>query len=263
MDHPSLIAADIGNARIKLGMFALPCAEGLTEPVRVLSLSAAQPDPERVEAWLADDGRGRLAWWIASVNRPAEARLTGWLSAGRAEDAVTLLSASRLPLVVRVREPDAVGIDRLVNAVAANRLRRGDRAAVLVDAGTAITVDALSPGGAFLGGAILPGMAVSAQALHDCTDLLPLVDPSQFRAPPAPLGADTVSAIEAGLFWGAVGAIRELAARLQKSVGSPADVILTGGAAAVLAASLGPPARYLPHLTLAGIAAVAERNLGI
>ena len=191
MERRSLIAADVGNARIKLGLFTALCAEGFPEPVRVLNLSAAQPDPERIEAWLADDGRGRLAWWIASVNRPAEARLTGWLSAGRATDAVTLLSASRLPLVVRVAEPDGVGIDRLVNAVAANRLRQGDRAAVVVDAGTAITVDALCAGWRFLGGAILPGMAVLARASHECTDLLPLVDPSQFRARPPRRARDT------------------------------------------------------------------------
>jgi type III pantothenate kinase len=258
MDLRCLVAADVGNARIKLGMFPVPCAEGFPQPVRVLDLSAAQPELERIESWLAGDDRGRLAWSIASVNRPADARLTGWLSGARPSDTVTLLSAGRLPLKVRVAEPERVGIDRLVNAVAVNRLRRDDCAAVVVDAGTAITVDALSPDGAFLGGAVLPGMAISARALHDHTDLLPLVDPSQLRAQPAPLGVDTVSAIKAGLFWGAVGAIRELAARLQAAVGSPADVVLTGGAAAALAEPLGAAARYVPHLTLAGIALVGD-----
>ena len=186
MGRRFLIAADVGNARIKLGLFATPCAATFPEPLRVLILSAEQPELERIEPWLADQRRGELAWWIASVNRPADARLTDWLRKGRPLEPVTLLSAKKLPLEVRLPEPERVGIDRLVDAVAANRLRRPDCAAVIVDAGTAITVDALSPEGAFLGGAILPGMAMSAQALHEYTDCLPLVDPSQLRAPPPP-----------------------------------------------------------------------------
>jgi type III pantothenate kinase len=253
MDQNLLIAADVGNACIKLGLFARPCADRLPEPERVLQLSGGQPEVERIEPWLHDDRRGRLAWRIASVNRPAEARLTAWLAGARPSDPVASLSASRLPLEVRVAEPERVGIDRLVNAVAANRLRGRDRAAVLVDAGTAITIDALSREGAFLGGAILPGLAVSARALHEHTNLLPLVDPSKLRGAPVPLGTDTIGAIEAGIFWGALGAIRELAARLQDVCG-PADLILTGGAAEALAEVLGAAARWVPHLTLAGIA---------
>ena len=257
MNRSPIIAADVGNARTKLGFFGTPCAERFPEPLRVMTLSAGEPDLGQIEPWLAGDGRGNLAWAIASVNRPAAAVLTGWLSGTRPADTATLLAASRLPLEVRVNEPERVGIDRLINAMAANRLRRSGCAAVVVDAGTAITVDAVSRDGAFLGGAILPGPATSARALHQYTDLLPLVDPWQRRAAPAPLGTDTASAIESGLFWGTLGAIRELIAQLQEAAGAPANVILTGGAAAALAERLGPPARYVPHLTLAGIALAA------
>ena len=128
--------------------------------------------------------------------------------------AITLLAAGDLPLEVRLERPDMVGIDRLVDAVAVNRLREPGRPAVIVDVGTAITVDLVSADGAFLGGAILPGIQMSARALHEFTDLLPLVDVSELTAPPPALGTATESAMESGLFWGAVGAIRQLIEQL-------------------------------------------------
>ncbi len=96
-----------------------------------------------------------------------------------------------------------VGIDRLVDAVAVNRLRDAGRPAVVVDVGSAITVDLVSRDGAFLGGAILPGIAMSARAIHEFTDLLPLVEMSELIAPPPVLGTATAPAMESGLFWGA------------------------------------------------------------
>jgi type III pantothenate kinase len=149
--------------------------------------------------------------------------------------------------------------------VAVNRLREADRAAVIVDVGTAITVDLVSADGAFLGGAILPGLQMSARALHEFTDLLPLVDVSELAAPPPALGTATEPAMQSGLFWGAVGAMRELIEQLHKAAtggraGRP-QVFLTGGAGAGVAELLGSDARYVPNLTLAGIALAASVEL--
>jgi type III pantothenate kinase len=194
------------------------------------------------------------------------------------------LAAGDLPLRVAVPRPDMVGVDRLLDAVAANRLRDASRPAVVVDVGTAITVDAVSADGVFLGGAILPGIGMSARALHEFTDLLPLIDveqassllgeSSRVRAthqpqpmavrcthptslPPA-VGRDTEAAMRSGLFWGAVGAIRELVARVADDAGSQPQVFLTGGAGPAVADLLGPDAHHVPHLTLAGIALTAQ-----
>ena len=139
--------------------------------------------------------------------------------------------------------------------MAVNRLRDAGRPAVIVDVGTAITVDLVSADGAFLGGAILPGIAMSARALHEFTDLLPLVDVSELAAPPPALGTATVAAIRAGLFWGAVGGLRELIGQLAGA--ERPEVILTGGASPAVAELLGQSARLVPHLTLAGIALAA------
>jgi type III pantothenate kinase len=171
--------------------------------------------------------------------------------------------------------------------VAVNRLREAHRPAVIVDVGTAITVDLVSAEGAFLGGAILPGIEMSARALHEFTDLLPLVDVSELTTPPPALGMATVPALESGLFWGSVGAIRQLIEQLGESIadnsattgGCPEgwggsltatptehgraepQVFLTGGAGASVAELLGPDARHVPHLTLAGIALAARSGV--
>jgi type III pantothenate kinase len=124
--------------------------------------------------------------------------------------------------------------------------------------GSAITVDLVSADGAFCGGAILPGLAMSARALYEFTDLLPLIDMRDLTEPPPALGTATVPAMQSGLFWGAVGAVRELIQQL--TGGAAADVLLTGGAGPAVAQLLGPAARYVPHLTLAGIAIAQNRD---
>ena len=93
----------------------------------------------------------RLAWWIASVNRPAATRLIDWLHEHRPADHVVLLACGDLPLEVRVEAPRHGRHRPLVDAVAVNRLRDPARPAVIVDVGTAITVDLVSADGAFLG----------------------------------------------------------------------------------------------------------------
>jgi type III pantothenate kinase len=252
-----LIAVDIGNNRAKFGLFARKPREALPEPGPTLTVGGDEAGMERLEAWLAAAPR-KLAWWIGSVNRPIATRLIDWLRDHRPKDAITLLAAGDLPLRVVLERPDMVGIDRLLDAVAANQLRRPDRPAVVIDVGSAITVDLVSADGAFQGGAILPGIAMSARALHAFTDLLPLIDMAELGSPPPPLGKATVPAMRSGLFWGAVGSIREVVARLAAGAPAPPDVFLTGGAGPAVAELLGPAARHVPHLTLAGIALAAR-----
>jgi type III pantothenate kinase len=166
-----------------------------------------------------------------------------------------LLSHADLPIGVAVEFPDRVGIDRLSGGVAANRLRNPARAAIVIGVGSAITVDLISADGVFRGGAILPGIGMSARALHEFTDLLPRSPLEELSSPPPALGTSTMAAIHAGLYWGAIGALRELIARLAEQVdeAAPGDVFLTGGAAPAVAAHLDPAARYIEYLVLSGI----------
>jgi type III pantothenate kinase len=268
----SFIAVDIGNARIKLGLFAGGCADAIPEPMHTLPLLGNEPELDAITPWLADIPLQvcPLFWWIASVNRPSASRLIEWLQEHRPADRVTLLASGDLPLEVRLERPDMVGIDRLVDAVAVNRLRDANRLAVIVDVGSAITVDLVSADGAFLGGSILPGIQMAARALHHFTDLLPLVKMSELNAPPPALGTSTESAMKAGLFWGAVGAIRQLIEQLHQAATSGRgsceaasggnlgpQIFLTGGAGASVAELLGQETRHVPNLTLSGIAQIA------
>ena len=253
-----LIAVDIGNNRIKLGLFESAVEAALPEPVRMLQISGAAPDFERLMAWLAPHRAEDVSWWIGSVNRPTTTRLVNWLRTCEPHCRTTLLASGDLPLQVALERPDMVGVDRLLDAVAANRLRQPDRPAVTIDVGSAITVDLVSADGVFRGGAIAPGIGMSAQALHTFTDLLPLVDMSDLDEPPPALGTSTMGAMRSGLFWGAVGLIRQLTEELTAGMPRRPHVFLTGGAGPAVANLLGPDSQYVPHLTLAGIALAAR-----
>lgn len=248
------IAVDVGNTRIKLGAFDSQDGAPLPEPYATLVTVSRDGELAEIDAWLAGLGASRTSWWIGSVNRAATTRLIDHLRLSRGDDRVTLLAAGDLPLAVALERPDMVGVDRLLDALAANALRIAGRAAVVVDVGSAITVDLLSAEGAFQGGAILPGLGMAARALHEFTDMLPLLEMAELTEPPPAVGTATLPAMQSGLFWGAVGAIRELVDRMTSGQAHAAEVYITGGAGPAVADLLGPAARFIPHLTLSGIA---------
>jgi type III pantothenate kinase len=100
----------------------------------------------------------------------------------------------------------------------------------------------------------MPGIGMAAQALGTQADRLPQLPFDQLSDPPRPLGTSTETAIQSGLFWGAIGAIRELVQRMAADLPTTPQLFLTGGAAPGVAELLGPEARYVPHLVLGGIA---------
>jgi len=247
-----LVAVDVGNSRVKLGLYSAASSKVFPQPDSTLALG---PDwtAVQIREWLGPTAVG-VRWLISSVHRATGTRMVECARA--AGGAARLLARDDLHLKILAEHPETVGMDRLVNAVAANRLRSPDQPAIVVDVGSAIKVDLVSREGAFLGGAIFPGIGMSARALDEFTDLLPLVPVTELGEPPEPLGKSTIPAIRSGLFWGAVGGIRELVGRLQ--IDHPAaQVFLAGGAAPAVAELIldrnGQPARYVPHLTLGGI----------
>ena len=253
-----LVAVDIGNTRLKLALWpARPqVAPGREAPAPVAPLALRPGDWDTLLAWLREHAPSGIPWHLASVQRRYLADLVQFLGDHRPEDPMLLLNHELLPLKVKLPRPDHVGIDRLLTALAARQLAPQGEPLVVVDLGTAITVDYVSAAGEFCGGAILPGVAMSARALEHFTDLLPLVPMEQLDQPPEALGTETVSAIRSGLYWGAVGAVRELIARLSPP-GERVRVVLTGGAAPAVAQLLDPGARCEPHLSVLGIALAA------
>lgn len=264
-----LIAVDIGNSRIKLGRFDRAArSERLPEPTATCELrltgSAGEFDAQPLAAWCGEHVAGEADWLVSSVHRGASENLAAAVAAiakqaGRAWK-LRQLAFADVPLVVEVDAPERVGMDRLMGAVAADRLRPPGRAAIVVDLGTATKASVLSGVGAFIGGAILPGLDMSARALEEQTDVLPRVDVEQWRRPPRPLGKATVPAIESGIFWGTVGAVRELVARLSESLAPSPVVFVTGGGSRlvyeVLSTNSPLELHHVPHLVLAGVAIV-------
>jgi type III pantothenate kinase len=198
-------------------------------------------------------------WHIASVHREGTRLLTAWLKSNRPADEVCVLTHARLPIVARLEWPDRVGIDRLAAAVAANELRTPGAPAIVIDAGSAITVDLVASDGAFEGGVIMPGFRMSAEALSTA-DLLPVAPFSPSDPPPAIVGKDTLAAIRSGLFWGAVGAVREVIERIALGLERPPEIFVTGGDLRQLADQLGDEATFVPNMVLSGIAVAAMRG---
>lgn len=264
---PELFVADVGNTRIKLGRFGELSAPDYPEPQFSCAMPSAAIESEMLDAMSEFLSAGpfpsRLV--VASVNAPAAERLTATLTRHAAERNESFhckfLSERNVPIKFDVHEPAKVGVDRLCGAVAADRLRRSEKAAIVVGVGTAITVDLLSAEGVFQGGAILPGIGMSARALHEQTHLLPLIGMAELDTAPDAVGKNTHDAMQAGLFWGAVGAIRELIARQRDRLVTPPQVFLTGGAAPSVAPLLGGSdytVRFMPNLVLSGIAIAAR-----
>lgn len=272
MSAPPLIAVDIGNSSTKVGRFVVEawhCAAPASaspslasagcwpQPQATWSFPTGQPPPPHLLAALP---AVPCHWEIASVHRRGTQVLQHWLEVHRPADEVHVLTAADLPLVLRVDQPHRAGLDRLAAAVGANRLRTPDRPAIIVDAGSAITVDLVAADGAFEGGAILPGFRMAAEALCGA-DQLPLTSLTPDANPPPPLGRYTEAAIRSGLYWGTVGAIRELVARLAEPLETPPELFFTGGDLRRLAELVSPQARYVPDLVLGGIVLAAASRL--
>lgn len=217
----------------------------------------------------------QLPWYISSVHRAALDRLTEWHrrfrvavppSGSARVPSLHILTPSDFGLPIRLPEPDRVGTDRLAAAAAAVSLRNdASHGLIVVDAGTAITVDSVDRQGAFVGGAILAGPTLALQALSAATDRLPAValDPDS-PAPPI-IGTDTVSAMQSGAYWGAVGAVQTLIERSQNAADDVCEVLLTGGFGRQLAAALRLDAAYHADLVLLGtaLAGLARQAKGL
>ncbi|UUO06348.1 type III pantothenate kinase [Blastopirellula sp. J2-11] len=248
-------AVDVGNTSIHIGLFNRTDSRPLPAPATTFSSASRAPDFTRLAEMLPNEP---ITWNIVSVNRAGQAALESWLSAARPRDQHHALNHAELPLTISVAAPEKVGMDRLAAAVGANAIRDPQRPAIIIDAGSAITVDVVSVAGDFLGGAIVPGMKMAARALAGQTDMLPEITVDVGEIPTA-IGADTLSAMRSGLFYSAVGGVRELIERFTAQLDGPApQVIFAGGDAAKLAPQMPVASVTIDHLVLGGVAIAAR-----
>lgn len=221
-----IIAVDIGNSATKAALVdgstvlqsgrldtAVATREDLLDGLRVLAGSGDDAPSAIIAVSVVDRWTERLEWAAEQLALP-----------------LTVVAASHIPISTALVRPDQTGPDRLLAAWAAATLH--GTPVIVVDLGTATTVDAVDADGFFLGGAILPGLRLAAEALADGTARLPRVE---LGLPAEAIGADTTSAIRSGVIVGHIGAVRELASRMHQRMSGGSDtaptpkVIVGGG----------------------------------
>jgi type III pantothenate kinase len=158
-------------------------------------------------------------------------------------------------LKINYDKPDGVGADRLADAVAGHARYPG--ALIVIDFGTATTFNVVSEKGDYEGGVIAPGINLSAEALHQATALLPRV---AFHRTPTVIAKDTVPAMQSGMYWGYVGLIEGLVARIKAEYGKPMTVIATGGLASIFQRQVAVIDHVEPDLTIRGLMLIYGRN---
>jgi type III pantothenate kinase len=243
-----LLAIDVGNTNTVYGLW---------NGTEWLALWRRKTEPEETEdqlgPWLLDlfrltGGDPRPRSVVAASVVPAMDDVLQKLGERYLNAPVAFLRNGReVGIRVEYQPADAVGADRIANALGA--LERFKPPVIVVDFGTATTFDAIDREGAYLGGAILPGVQISSQALFGRTAKLPQVD---FRAPETAIGRNTKHALQSGIVLGYAGAIDALADRIAEELGG-AQVIATGGLGSLFLGVCRTIERYEPTLTLDGL----------
>jgi type III pantothenate kinase len=254
-----LLAIDIGNTHTVLGLFE---GRTLRADFRVATRKDATADELGVvlRSLLLESGieRDAIADVVVSSVVPELDAIYAVL--GRAlgvEEPLFVGPGIKTGMPILYESPQAVGADRIVNAVAA--LARFGAPVIVLDFGTATTFDVVGPGGEYLGGVIAPGLGLSAEALFARAARLHRVD---LRRPARVIGRNTEQSIQSGLFHGYVGLIEGLVRRIRAELGEPAPVVATGGLSAIFAPELDFLTATDPRLTLDGLRLLWEKNRG-
>jgi type III pantothenate kinase len=251
-----ILAIDAGNSRVKWGWLEHDDAGGTRwASIATVSLiefaassdhinpfSVTHEDPERIViSNVAGEGAHQL--------------LVNWTSIFDAEPLWLRAEAERCGVKNRYERPELLGPDRWAALIAARALHNG--ACLVVNAGTATTVDMLTADGSFLGGAILPGVELMRFVLNEHTGRLPIQEGAYRDAP-----RNTVDAIESGCRHAQAGAVERIF-RVFRDMGATPLCIVAGGAGRTLVDQLSMPRRYVENLVLDGLARIAASERAV
>lgn len=254
-DH--LLCIDIGNTNTVLGLYA---GSELVSHWRIATDHQRMPDEYAVlilalfaqRGYSTHDVRGIA---ISSVVPPVTGTFEVLCREYFAQEALTVGAGTKTGVRILYENPREVGADRIVNAAAVKEVYAIP--ACVVDFGTATTFDGISGDGDYLGGAIAPGIGISAEALFSRTAKLPRID---LVAPDRAIGRNTVESMQSGVLFGYVGLVEGMVGRFRSELGDAMQVIGTGGLAPVIA-------RYTPifdavdlWLTLKGLHLIYHMN---
>jgi type III pantothenate kinase len=252
-----LLAIDVGNTNIA---YALYDGDKLAADWRTSTHIERTADEVAVELTHLFALRGRdirevTGVVIASVVPNLNPALIEACRQFLEHEPVVVGPGAKTGVKILYENPKDVGADRIANALAAHRKYGGP--AVVIDFGTAVTYDAISTEGDYLGGAISPGIEISLDALVAHTAMLRRVEP---LAPDSVIGRNTVNAIQAGLIWGFVGQVEGMVKRMTDELGGSAKVIATGGQAGILDGLTSVIDAVDPLLTLEGLRLIYLQN---
>ena len=252
-----LLAIDVGNTQTVVGLFE---GETLLASWRLGSVARRTTDELAIlmEGLFRVGGHrmsnvGRMV--IASVVPPLGPTLEEVAKRYFGVKPLVIGPGTRTGIAIKYDNPHEVGADRIVNAVAGYHLYGGPL--VIADFGTAITFDAISSHGEYLGGAISPGLGIALEALIDKTARLPRVETA---VPPSVIGKNTVHSIQSGIAYGYRGLVREIVSRMKTELGKGAKVVATGGQSLVFSEKMDIFDVINPDLTLLGLRLIAARN---
>lgn len=259
-----LVTIDVGNSRIKLGLFRknseFKPGGHLPQYLHSVAINLDEPVPwHELASWTGNRPELVHAVILGGVNpRGRDKVLDSWPVDGWPQP-VIIDNPFVLPIKINIRSKRTVGVDRLLNAIAGNIIRPAGRSMIIIDSGTATTIDVVSSEGAFEGGAILPGFQLGARALHQYTALLPHISNDEMvRKLPGSVGKNTRDALRSGLFWGQFGGIKEIVRLHQESLSDEPLLVVTGGAGRLIAPRL-PNAVHEPFLALQGLVIVGQQ----
>jgi type III pantothenate kinase len=252
-----LLVLDVGNTKTAIGVYR---DSKWIADWRVTTHLDHLADEYYVllKSLLADKGLGfeKLSGAaLASVVPPLTATFEELVSRVLGKPPLVVGPGVETGIQIRIDHPKETGADRVANTAAVHRLYGGP--AIVLDLGTATTFDVVSKDGEYLGGAIAPGLGISADALVRRTAKLPKVE---LNFPESAIGRNTVAAMQSGLVLGYVGLVKELVERLKMEIPGKPKVIATGGMAEMVAAWTEVIDIINPRLTLDGIRIIYERN---
>ena len=255
----SLLVMDIGNTSITLGLFSGAELRG-THRVSSDREKPAAAYRGEIDAFLLKEGVGAPLGGVvlSSVVRELEEVLSLAAKGLSTKEPLRVTRELKTGLTLDVEEPQELGTDRIANAVAAGDLF--GEPVIVADLGTATTLTAVR-GDRLVGGAILSGIGMMADALHRKTSRLPRVRIEDMHSVPAgALGKNTTKCILSGIIYGTAGAVERIAEGIEEETGSAFLLVITGGYADMIAPFLKRDFRLCPDLTLQGLRLLFERN---